>query len=100
MMIPVFATREAEANWFEQHRKQIEADIGRRLRSGDGKTLAQALAQSAAKERAKLQPITIRMRPDDLSTARRLAEGKGMPYQTYIKVLLREALRREVRRVT
>ena len=61
-------------------------------------TLAGALLQSTAKEKAKLKPVTIRMPPQDLATARRLAAEKGLPYQTYIKVLLREALRREAQK--
>ncbi|MGA2022322.1 MAG: hypothetical protein ABSH02_17140, partial [Candidatus Sulfotelmatobacter sp.] len=38
------------------------------------------------------QPITLRIRKEDLETARRLAARKGVGYQTYIKMLLREAL--------
>jgi len=31
----------------------------------------------------------------DIALAQRLAESKGLPYQTYIKSLLHEALERE-----
>src|SRR5258705_250961 len=68
-------------------------NLSRRLRTGDTTTLAKALARNASKEKAKLKPVTIRMLPDDLETLRRVAAEKGLPYQTYIKVLLREALR-------
>jgi predicted DNA binding CopG/RHH family protein len=34
----------------------------------------------------------------DLALARKQAEEKGLPYQTYIKSLLHEALRKEDRR--
>jgi hypothetical protein len=37
------------------------------------------------------------MLPGDLALVRRLAFEKGLPYQTYIKVLLREALVRQTR---
>jgi predicted DNA binding CopG/RHH family protein len=92
MVIPTFASTRAEAEWFDKNRKRLEADMRRRFAAGDTKTLAEALAQSAAKE--KLKPITIRMRPDDLEAVRGLALEKGLPYQTYIKVLLREGLKR------
>jgi predicted DNA binding CopG/RHH family protein len=94
VVIPTFASTRAEAEWFDKNRKRLEADMRRRLAAGDTKTLAEALAQSAAKEKEKLKPVTIRMRPDDLEAVRGLALEKGLPYQTYIKVLLREALRR------
>jgi predicted DNA binding CopG/RHH family protein len=61
-------------------------------------TLPQALVRSAAAEKARLKPVTIRMLPDDLAVARRLAAEKGLPYQTYIKMLLREALQRELKK--
>ena len=36
--------------------------------------------------------ITIRLRNDEIALARRQAEAKGLKYQTYIKMLLHEAL--------
>jgi predicted DNA binding CopG/RHH family protein len=100
IIIPRFGATSAEAMWFDKNRKKLEADMSRRLADGDTVTLAAAMAQSAAKEKAKLKPVTIRMHPDDLEAVRRMAAGKGLPYQTYIKVLLREALRRESRKAT
>lgn len=39
--------------------------------------------------------LSIRLPENDLALARSLAESKGLPYQTYIKSLLHEALERE-----
>lgn len=36
--------------------------------------------------------MTLRIPKEDLETARQLAAKKGLGYQTYIKMLLREAL--------
>ncbi len=94
VVIPAFASARAEAEWLDKNRKKLEADMRRRSEAGDTTTLAEALAQSATKEKAKLKPVTIRMRRDDLEGVRGLALKKGLPYQTYIKMLLREALRR------
>jgi predicted DNA binding CopG/RHH family protein len=41
--------------------------------------------------------ISIRLSAADLVTTNRLAAAKGLPYQTYIKSLLHEALEREAR---
>jgi predicted DNA binding CopG/RHH family protein len=43
------------------------------------------------------QSVTIRLNAPDVDAARRLSRLKGMPYQTYIKGLLHEALVREAR---
>jgi predicted DNA binding CopG/RHH family protein len=47
---------------------------------------AQAVLASGSRQ------ITIRLRNDEIALARRQAEAKGLKYQTYIKMLLHEAL--------
>jgi hypothetical protein len=47
--------------------------------------------------RAATRPVTIRLSEPDIATARALSQSKGLPYQTYIKMLLHEALQREAR---
>jgi predicted DNA binding CopG/RHH family protein len=46
-------------------------------------------------DRPVTRQISIRLSDADLAEAQRLAEAKGLPYQTYIKMLLHEAIRRE-----
>ena len=48
--------------------------------------------------RPQTRHISIRLGAADLVTANRLAAAKGLPYQTYIKSLLHEALENESRR--
>jgi predicted DNA binding CopG/RHH family protein len=48
--------------------------------------------------RPVLQPISIRLPAPDLAAAQTLARKKGVPYQTYIKQLLHDALERETQR--
>ncbi len=62
----------------------------RRIKAGAALTLRQAVG------RAKSRPVTIRLATEDIDAARVLAAHKGIGYQTYIKLLLREALQREV----
>jgi len=47
--------------------------------------------------RPVLQPISIRLPAPDIAAAQQLARKKGIPYQTYIKTLLHDALKRELR---
>lgn len=49
--------------------------------------------------RPQTRQISIRLGAADLVTASQLAAAKGLPYQTYIKSLLHEALENESRRL-
>ncbi len=91
LTIPKFATESEDARWHDGHKRSLEATMERHIKEGSTLTLRQAVA------RAKLRPVTIRLATDDIDTARELAAQKGIGYQTYIKILLREALRRESR---
>ena len=94
IVIPRFDSPRAEAAWFDKNRKRLEADMSRRLQAGDTKTLAEVLQQSATKEKARLKSVTIRMRRDDLDLVRRLALEQGVPYQSFLQGLLRQALQK------
>jgi predicted DNA binding CopG/RHH family protein len=48
--------------------------------------------------RGETRMISIRLDETDLQTANRLAGAKGIPYQTFIKSLLHDALEREAKR--
>jgi len=85
--IPAFSSEAAEAAWWDNHRSEIEAEIRRRMKQKRPLTLGNLIRGSKPS-----QPITLRIPKEDLETARRLAARKGLGYQTYIKMLLREAL--------
>ncbi|HUI42213.1 MAG TPA: hypothetical protein VL523_09600 [Terriglobia bacterium] len=51
-----------------------------------------------AAARVKLRPVAIRLPGEDIDAARGLAARKGIAYETYVRMLLREALQREARR--
>jgi predicted DNA binding CopG/RHH family protein len=87
VVIPKFSSEAEEASWWESHRSDIEADIRDRLKQKRPLRLRNLL-QGAKPS----QPITVRIPKEDLEAARRLAAKKGLGYQTYIKMLLREAL--------
>ncbi|MFZ0770754.1 MAG: CopG family antitoxin [Candidatus Sulfotelmatobacter sp.] len=85
--VPKFSSEAEEAAWWDTHRTEIEAEIRRRMKQRKPLTLSN-LAQRSEPS----QPVTLRIPKQDLETARRLAARKGVGYQTYIKMLLREAL--------
>lgn len=91
-VIPTFRSEAQEARWLDRHKRQLDAEMMRGIKEGRTLTLKQFLA------RTKLRPVTIRLATQDIDTARELATEKGIGYQTYIKLLLREALQRELRR--
>lgn len=49
-------------------------------------------------ERKRTERIALRLPAPDLAHARELAERKGIGYQTLLKMLVHEGLRREARR--
>jgi len=86
-VIPKFSSEAEEAAWWDAHRSEIEAEIRQRMNRTRPLTLGNLL-QGASPS----QPVTLRVPKEDMETARRLAARKGMGYQTYIKMLLGEAL--------
>jgi predicted DNA binding CopG/RHH family protein len=87
VIIPKFSSEAKEAAWWDTHRSEIEAEIRERVKQKRPLTLGGLLQGTKPS-----QPITLRIPKEDLETARRLAARKGLGYQTYIKMLLREAL--------
>jgi predicted DNA binding CopG/RHH family protein len=93
LVIPSFQNEKEEAAWWEKHRADVEADLRGAMRERKTFSLNDVLSQ--AKRKKELQPVTIRLANEDIATARQLADDKGIGYQTYMKLLLHEALRRE-----
>jgi predicted DNA binding CopG/RHH family protein len=86
VVIPKFSDETEEAAWWDTHRPEIEAEIRNRINK---KPLTLGNLLRGAKPS---QPVTLRVPQEDLETARRLAARRGLGYQTYIKMLLRNAL--------
>lgn len=94
LTVPSFKSEKEEAAWWEKHRGEVEADLRAALRSRKTVSLSEVIASARMKN--KLLPVTIRLASEDIATARDLANDKGIGYQTYIKLLLHDALQREV----
>lgn len=86
IVIPRFRSTVEEARWWD---------------SRDGKRAATQLMKQAIevgnfrRSKTPLKTVTMRLPVPDIEAAKDLAFRKGLPYQTYIKMLLHEAIVRE-----
>ena len=88
LKIPKFENEADEANWAYEHREDLAAAFLQAAQEG-------RVRQGTLKQRGGTPPTTIRLAPEDISRARALAERRGLRYQTYLKMLIHEALERE-----
>jgi predicted DNA binding CopG/RHH family protein len=92
---PVFENEAQEAQWWDEHRTQVEENLATAMQHG---LVQRGSAQRLLKEARASKNITIRMSLEDLERARELSAKRGLAYQTYMKMLLHEALDREEKR--
>jgi predicted DNA binding CopG/RHH family protein len=93
--IPEFGSEALEALWWDKHKNDVEQNLSDAMRAGAAQ---RGSAQRLVKEARASKNITIRMPLADLERARQLSLKKGLAYQTYMKMLLHEALDREEKR--
>ena len=83
-VVPKFRSEKDEAAWWDAH-----PEVATRL-------LRQALKQGTVQRRSgETRIVTMRIPVRDLEAAQQLAGRKGLPYQTYMKMLLHQALEKE-----
>ncbi len=88
--IPEFKSEAEEAAFWYANRDNVEAFLG------EPRPFDQALADKIGlAARPKTEAISLRLPGGDLSRAKAIAAKKGLPYQTYLKMLIHEALERE-----
>ena len=93
---PRFKTEAEEAEWWAKNQQFIADRFEEAKAKG---ALGKGTVARLARERVGASPtITIRLAESDLARARTLAAGKGLRYQTYLKMLLHQALNSEERR--
>jgi len=95
MKIPKFKTETEEAEWLYAHRRQIEAELSKakplRHKTGALMTPAEIVEEYVTKTS---KAINIRLPIRDIELAKSHADAKGIGYQTLIRMLLHEALRK------
>jgi hypothetical protein len=91
--IPRFKTEAQEAEWWAKNQRFIADRFERGKAAGKlGKSTVARLAAERAAQRGASPTITIRLPEADLARARSLAAERGLRYQTYLKMLLHQAL--------
>jgi hypothetical protein len=97
ILMPKFVNASQEADWWASRAgrefvKQKSAGSGKKGDAPRGSRLVVQLKTAASVQ------IALRLPGDDVAKARELAARKGIGYQTLLKMLVHEGLRREARR--
>jgi predicted DNA binding CopG/RHH family protein len=86
--IPKFKAEGDEARWWFENKDQLAKKFERAAAEGK-------LGRGTVARRGNTPTTTIRLDPDDIAKARFHAAQKGLKYQTYLKMLIHEALEKE-----
>ena len=90
---PHFETETQEAEWWANNQDIIADRFEQAKEAGElGKGTVARVAGELTKQAGASPTITIRIAEDDLTRAKTLAATKGLRYQTYLKMLLHQAL--------
>ena len=96
--LPKFANEDEEAKWWYENRELISDEFQKaakegRLRTGGIRRLFAEKGIPFPEPKATPTPTTtIRLDPDDIAKARVQAAERGLRYQTYLKMIIHEAL--------
>lgn len=95
LKVPEFATEAEEAKWWFDNRDKVGEEFEKAAKEGRLKTggVARLLAERGIKPAQPLPTTTIRLDPEDIAKAREQAAERGLRYQTYLKMIIHEALR-------
>ena len=93
-VMPAFATEAEEARWWHKNRSIHGKELFAAVKSGEAQLLTREKLRErlAASRKSPAPVVALRIPEADLALARKQAEQKGLPYQTYIKSLLHETL--------
>ena len=97
VQMPKFRSESEEADWWASpegraYVKQKSAEAQSQGTKARGSSLVAMLNKKSSVQ------IAIRLPETDLAQARKIAERKGIGYQTFLKMFVREGLARETRR--
>ena len=94
LVIPSFSSEAEDAEWHWRHRRELEDEFLRRM--VEGTTLSRP--RRSSRDDLPLRPVTIRLSTDDIQSAQEQASERGMGYETYLRIVVRDALRRKASR--
>ncbi|MDQ2948834.1 MAG: CopG family antitoxin [Acidobacteriota bacterium] len=92
-VVPTFASEAEEAAWWDAHPEVLAERFHTATRQGRVRHLSQTNLPGAS------ETVTIRIPGHELTRARELAAKRGLRYQTYLKMLLHEALDAEEKKL-
>ena len=99
LQMPKFRSESEEADWWASPagRTYVKQKSALSKRGSRGSKAVGSRLVAKLNKKSSVQ-IAIRLPEADLAEARRIAERKGIGYQTLLKMFVREALMREARR--
>ena len=83
-----------DPNWYYEHRNELDTQAAEQIRSGKAKPLTKQMIEARLKASKQTKPVTLRLATGDIELAKSQAEKKGLGYQTYLKLLIHQALTR------
>ena len=93
--LPKFRTDEEAADYFESH---SIANVLDQLPDEAPIKLTPALSKQIRERHARNKaPISIRLEPDQIAAAKKIANAKSLGYQTQLRLWISEGIRREAK---
>jgi predicted DNA binding CopG/RHH family protein len=94
--LPSFRSDQEAADYFQTH---SVAGVWRQLPEADSAKVSKGLEKSIRQRHAAAKaPISIRLDPQQIAAAKRIAAGKSVGYQTQLRMWIAEGIRREAKR--
>ena len=85
---PKFKNEEEEAIWWHKHQGLVLKEFEQAAKGG-------TLGRGTLARRGQIPTTTIRLDPVDIELAKVQAEQRGLRYQTYLKMIIHQALLQE-----
>jgi len=94
--LPKLRSDEEAADYFESH---SVAGVWNQLPGAKPAKVSTALEEAIRKRHAAAKcPISIRLAPEQIAAAKKIAAAKSLGYQTQLRVWIAEGIRREAKR--
>lgn len=93
--IPKFRSDQEAAEYFQSH---SVAEVWNQLPESKAAKPSKALAKSIQERHAAAKsPISIRLGPDQIAAAKKIAAAKSVGYQTQLRMWIADGIRREAK---
>ncbi len=93
--LPKFRSDKEAAKYFDEH---SVADIWEQLPKGKAVKLSAGLGKKIRERRSKAKAaISMRLAPEQIEAAKRIAASKSVGYQTQLRMWIAEGIRRETK---